>query len=592
MSTVHVIPEVVGKWKDTYHWIPIFAAFIAFAMAFFTGANNIPVPFSTLVGSGTLTLIQAALAAFVIYVPGAAFASNSTLDTLLSDFLKEKQPNEGFLMWSLVVVLITATIWLAFATYLELPVSSQQATQGALLGTILVTEGISSLPAWNKIRNHSFNGGGLLWIFLEWTMAPVIACLGSFCFFKLLKAVVLRRENAEKRALCFVPICYGASAGLLCLFFMYQVVSHVRTIQNWETGVAVVLAIFIGVLLSLLVLGLMARNKATTHVKSEGCGETKSSELGLITIDEESSMKSIGEDEKFEQAMKEFMELRVLETVYEEDERSWSSPVPDQIAEPVQSTSHAVSTQFTPFKQLLESTPNRLVQRTPFIKIVKKTNIGEEKLSEFYKELKGRSFDPIIEYDRHTLVRHALAEKFDEVENFFSVPQLLASCTLALIQSSTETAAVVSPLGAILDICYHRKKYSGNGEDAGPVHVHWWVRGIGGLAASLGYLLWGRKLTKCLGGKLTYMSNSRGLASQLCTVATVILMAKLPFPVSISHAMVGSLLGTGVADDPSNVNWKLFGKFLLGWVLTIVFCAALACGIYSFTIFSPGYVVP
>ncbi|KAF9590788.1 hypothetical protein IFM89_038380 [Coptis chinensis] len=147
---VHVIAGVVGKWRETYRWIPIFGGFIAFAMAFCAGANNISVPFSTVVGSGTLTLIQASVAAFLIYVPGTAFASNSSLDVLLSDFLKEKQPNEGFLMWSLVAVLITATIWLAIATYLELPVSAQQSTQGALLGTMLVTEGIRYLPTWNK----------------------------------------------------------------------------------------------------------------------------------------------------------------------------------------------------------------------------------------------------------------------------------------------------------------------------------------------------------------------------------------------------------------------------------------------------------
>lgn len=47
--------------------------------------------------------------------------------------------------------LLTA-IWLALATYLELPVSSQQSIQGALLGTIIVTEGFDYIPIWNKVR--------------------------------------------------------------------------------------------------------------------------------------------------------------------------------------------------------------------------------------------------------------------------------------------------------------------------------------------------------------------------------------------------------------------------------------------------------
>lgn len=97
----------------------------------------------------------------------------------------------------------------------------------------------------------------------------------------------------------------------------------------------------------------------------------------------------------------------------------------------------------------------------------------------------------VTEYDRKTLIRHALAEKYDETEDFFSFPQILASCIFAyvhslllnliklhnvnllkyahklcsLIQSTSEIAAVVSPYGAIVDIFNHRTKYSGNGEE-------------------------------------------------------------------------------------------------------------------------------
>lgn len=35
---------VLGKWKETYGWIPIFGAIAAIAMAFSAGANNLPAP--------------------------------------------------------------------------------------------------------------------------------------------------------------------------------------------------------------------------------------------------------------------------------------------------------------------------------------------------------------------------------------------------------------------------------------------------------------------------------------------------------------------------------------------------------------------
>lgn len=39
---VDLAAGVVGKWKETYRWIPIFGAIAAFAMSFSAGANNLP----------------------------------------------------------------------------------------------------------------------------------------------------------------------------------------------------------------------------------------------------------------------------------------------------------------------------------------------------------------------------------------------------------------------------------------------------------------------------------------------------------------------------------------------------------------------
>jgi phosphate/sulfate permease len=44
--------------------------------------------FSTPVGSGALTLLKASIIACLIYVPGAAFTSKSTVDSLFSDVCK------------------------------------------------------------------------------------------------------------------------------------------------------------------------------------------------------------------------------------------------------------------------------------------------------------------------------------------------------------------------------------------------------------------------------------------------------------------------------------------------------------------------
>ncbi|KAK2975172.1 hypothetical protein RJ640_017385 [Escallonia rubra] len=624
--SVELATGVVGTWNGTYHWIPVFGAIAAFAMAFSAGANNLPASFSTPIGSGALTFLKASMVACVIYVPGAAFASNSSVNALFSDFIKENQPNEGFLMWSLVVVLITTTLWLALATYFELPVSSQQSTQGALLGTMLVTEGFKFIPLWNKNENHNFTGGGIVWIFLEWTIAPVIACICAFCFFTILRTSLLRHENAEKRILIFLPVYYGLAAGLLCLFLMHQVIPRLVTVYTWITIVAVAVSTLIGALLSLV--SSYTPSDFGTSLKRANFQEDERLQVVVVPLarqrfdtvfntkkqknsvkqkcpegqNDTSDAKVDDDNEEFEEALTEFMQMRVLDTVYEVDERSWGSPDPVGETELVKSASQSTNGQATPFRQLLESTPNRLVQTRNFQKI-EKTTIRENMLK-FIRSSALSTLFPVkfflyplppqivMKYDRHTLIRHALAEKFDEMEDYFGFPLLLASSIFALIQSASEVADLVSPYQAIFDVFSHRAKFSGNGANLGSLHVNWWFRALGGLSVSMGFFLFGWRLTRCLGSKLTYISNSRGMASQVSAVATIIVVTRMKLPVSSVHTFIGSLVGVGIADEPRNVNWKLLLKFLCGWLITILFCCSVAYGIYSISIHSPAYVVP
>ncbi|KAA3482062.1 sodium-dependent phosphate transporter 1-like isoform X1 [Gossypium australe] len=541
---VELATKVVGKWNDTYQWIPTFGAFATIAMAFSVGAKNLPAPFSTSIGSGALTLLKASIMACAIYIPGAASASNSrTVDALFSDFLKESQPTEGFLMWSMVVVLLATTMWLTLATYIELPVSSQQPIHAAMLGTMLVTQGFDYLPLWNKNENHDFNSGGLLWIFLAWTLAPSIACLCAWFLFVVLKSSILRRKNAKKRILVFLPIDYGISAELLCIIIISQVIGNYVDVNRLTVMIAVAGSALIGAVLSLVVVVPLAIKKLATTKNHRNSMENNSS-MKQESVESRGNQGCSNGAKVDDDVLEDFMQMRVLETVYEEEERSCGSLDVIQEPEQVQPGDNTSMEQSTPFIHLLKSTPNRLVQTQNFQRIEKTTTI--ENVIKYIGDTAKSTFSPVLEYDRRTLVRHALDENFDDIEDCFGFPQLLASCMVALIQSTTEIASIMNPYVAILDVFEHRSKYSR--EDVAS-YLKWWYGGIGGLVAAIGFLLCGWRLTQCLGGKLTYMSNSRGWASQLATVAAMIIVAKVKLPVSSVQAFIGSLVGIGVADD-------------------------------------------
>ncbi|OWM91634.1 hypothetical protein CDL15_Pgr020304 [Punica granatum] len=225
------------------------------------------------------------------------------------------------------------------------------------------------------------------------------------------------------------------------------------------------------------------------------------------------------------------------------------------------------------------------------------TNKNDESLSsdvtvDSIQAVAGIYTEQVIVYDTAALIMHALAEKYDGLEDLFGFPHVLASCIFMLIQSASEVAALVSPFGAIHNVFTHRTKISGVGKDLKSIQVAWWFRAIGGLSAAMGFRLVRCRLTQSLGGKLTYMSNSRGLACQQSTIGAIVAVSLMKLPVSSVHAFVGSLVGVGLADNPQNVNWKLLLRFVFGWILTIVWCrGSRAVSVHEFGKLPPPCIV-
>ncbi|KAL4204470.1 hypothetical protein AMTRI_Chr01g109980 [Amborella trichopoda] len=468
---------------------------------------------------------------------------------------------------TLLLLLLLPTIWLAVATFMELPVSSQLSIRSALFGTMLITK---------KDKTIKFHFRAIGQVFAEWALAPFLACVAALCFFGVLKITILRSENAEKKIIVALPFVYGLSTGLLCLFVLYQVLPDIILIKQWQAVVAVLVAASIAAILSLFAVVSPSRRKIKISNKM-----IKKADLPKKGM---TSTRNDEHQDQFENALKEYREMRVLHTVYEGEEEEKSND--GGLSPPTMSSDSG-----KPLKQLLASTPNKLLRcdDPEDIHNLSKTQTCSNSLANF----KSRIFSiQGAEYDQNTLVRHALAEKFDEkMEDLFSFPQVLAACIFALAQSANEIATVMAPFGAILAIYGHKAEFLGNVE-MGDVTIALWIRLLGGVGAALGFFLCGLKLSRCLGSKLTYLSNTRGFSAQICAVIIIIVMTQCNLPLSSTHALVGSILGVGIADNYKNVNWKLLLRFIGGWIGTLFICCGLASAIFAFTIYSPAYVVP
>jgi PiT family inorganic phosphate transporter len=110
--------------------------------------------------------------------------------------------------------------------------------------------------------------------------------------------------------------------------------------------------------------------------------------------------------------------------------------------------------------------------------------------------------------------------------------------------------------------------------------VPWWVIALSAGAISLGTALGGWRLIETLGAKFYKIRPVHAFASQLTSAGIIMGAALLGGPVSTTHVVSSSILGTGSADRVSKVRWNVAREIAVAWLLTIPVSAIMAAGLY------------
>lgn len=82
-----------------------------------------------------------------------------------------------------------------------------------------------------------------------------------------------------------------------------------------------------------------------------------------------------------------------------------------------------------------------------------------------------------------------------------------------------------------------------------------------------GALISTRKVAETLSHRITEMDHGQGLSANIVTGFVVIFASKLGMPVSTTHVSSGALFGIGTITGKAN--WKMIGKILAAWVITL-----------------------
>jgi PiT family inorganic phosphate transporter len=159
------------------------------------------------------------------------------------------------------------------------------------------------------------------------------------------------------------------------------------------------------------------------------------------------------------------------------------------------------------------------------------------------------------------------------VEKIFAVLVIITSCTVAFAHGANDVANAVGPLAAIAEIAK-------NNTVPGKVPVDIWFLVLGGLGIAIGLAMFGYRVMRLVGTKVTEITPSRGVAADIAGMITVLTCSKMGLPISTTHTLVGAIIGVGLARGITAVNRKIVGSIFTSWLATIPVAAGLTILFY------------
>jgi PiT family inorganic phosphate transporter len=108
---------------------------------------------------------------------------------------------------------------------------------------------------------------------------------------------------------------------------------------------------------------------------------------------------------------------------------------------------------------------------------------------------------------------------------------------------------------------------SGNWTDTKSIPL--WVKVACAVAIALGTYLGGWRIIRTLGKGLVEIAPAQGMAAQSASAAVILASSHLGFALSTTHVATGSVLGSGVGRPAGEVRWRVAGRMVLAWLITL-----------------------
>ncbi|MFN5857686.1 MAG: inorganic phosphate transporter, partial [Pseudanabaenaceae cyanobacterium] len=218
----------------------------------------------------------------------------------------------------------------------------------------------------------------------------------------------------------------------------------------------------------------------------------------------------------------------------------------------------------------------------------------------------------------------------------FSQLQVMSAATMAFAHGSNDVGNAIAPMFIALNALNLFPQSNLNNPNtlvpSGSLETPTWLLLVGGIGIVLGLIFFGRRVLSTVGQDITLITPQTGFVAELAASTTVLIGSALGIPASSTHALVGAVVGIGIAQrnitqghitqnnstqnnstqnitnpsdllsisqpqsdpetsnqaiipKPQTLNWQLVKQILSAWLLTIPLAMLTSALIYRLLTF-------
>ena len=183
-----------------------------FYMAWNIGANDVANSMASAVGAKAITIRQAVLIAGILNIVGATFIGSHVTNTIRKGIIStEVMSDPHVALAGALAALLAAALWVSFATWRSLPVSTTHSIVGAMIGFGIMAGGFSVIK-WGKLGA----------VVLSWVISPVFSLVIAFVMFKVIVRVILSKDAVFDRSIRSSPYFIGIAIFVVVLSFLFK----------------------------------------------------------------------------------------------------------------------------------------------------------------------------------------------------------------------------------------------------------------------------------------------------------------------------------------------------------------------------------